>query len=108
MVASDTQPGSGKSYVSEENVESVEKSGAIFEARDHPFEKIHTAPFNGCCGSPILIGDDVIVTVVASHLSKLQPPALHTCGLKKAPCFPHDTQTTGPVSSALTTAAEAT
>ena len=70
MVASETPPGSGKSYVSDENVEIVGKSVAILSARDQPFEKIHTAPFNGAVGSPIFTGDDVTATVVASHRSR--------------------------------------
>ena len=83
------------------------KSVAILSANDHPFEKIHTAPFNGADGSPILIGDDVTATVVASHRSRLQPPEAHTCGLKNAPCLPHEIHTVGPLSSALIIAADA-
>jgi hypothetical protein len=63
VVPNDTLPGSGKSYVSDANVEIVKKTADILSARAQPFAKIQTAPCNGACVSPIFTGDELRVIV---------------------------------------------
>jgi hypothetical protein len=78
--------------------------GVIFEARGQEVDADQIAPFMGAPGSPILTSFEMGIASAPSHTSPPHPFE-HESLLRNEACLLRETQTSGPLSTALTASA---